>query len=159
MAARKPGKKSPTTKASASEGRPSSRRNATPERLPLNSADPNEADIVLDFFAGIAPTVSDVDALARQLRLCAGHVKPDRGDDDLLYEILLKAGLPLTEPGTVKKASGARVHWFEVTVPVICLERSLKRTDLRMIVELAPRRVSCLNQAFGGTMTSRPTRC
>lgn len=93
---------------------------------------------------------SDTDALTRQLQLYADHVKPDRGDDDLLYEILLKAGLPLTEPGEVQKVGGARIHWFEAEGLAVCLERSLKRKHMHGIMELAPRRVICLDQAFGG---------
>lgn len=51
----------------------------------------------------------------------AEHVKPDRSNDDLLYELLLKRGLDLAVPMEQKTIAGQVVHAIGGGVMLVCL--------------------------------------
>jgi len=97
--------------------------------------------------ADVAP---DAPALERQLELHIDHIRPDRTADDLLYEILLKSGFPLTTP--VEKVSLADKSIFSVAggALFICLERALTLELIRVMAEKQPERVVCLDEGFAG---------
>ena len=52
----------------------------------------------------------DADALAKQLDLHVEHIRDGRSADDLLYEILLKSGFPLTTPVETITLAAKQVH-------------------------------------------------
>jgi adenine-specific DNA-methyltransferase len=95
-------------------------------------------------------TASDPDVLAEQLRLYADHVQSERAEIDILYELMLKTGMPLTTPVEEKEVEGQTVYSLAEGLLIICLERSLTREVLRGIQALEPKQVICLDQAFGG---------
>jgi adenine-specific DNA-methyltransferase len=95
-------------------------------------------------------TSDNPDTLAQQLRLYADHVDSDASDLDILYELMLKAGMPLTTPVEEKEVEGRTVYSLADGLLIICLERSLTRGVLRGIQALEPKQVICLDQAFGG---------
>lgn len=97
-----------------------------------------------------AEVVPDAPALERQLELHIDHILPDRTADDLLYEILLKSGFPLTTP--VEKVSLADKSVFSVAggALFICLERALTFELIRAMAEAQPERVVCLDEGFAG---------
>jgi adenine-specific DNA-methyltransferase len=89
--------------------------------------------------------------LAEQLRAFAENVREDRSQLDILYEILLKAGLPLT--ANVEQVEGREIYSVVSIAEgllVICLEREVAQEEVDEISELRPERVVCLDTAFHG---------
>ncbi len=90
--------------------------------------------------------------LREQLKLFADHVLPDRGEQDVLYELMLKAGLPLTAP--IEEKAVAKQKFYAVTsrdaLLFVCLANPITQECLRGMAELQPQRVICLDSAFGG---------
>lgn len=90
--------------------------------------------------------------LARQLTLYADHVLPNRSQTEVLYELLLKAGMPLTSKIETVTVAGQQVFSIAGGLLLICLESPVKPECLRGMAELepAPARVICLDPAFQG---------
>ena len=93
---------------------------------------------------------ADADALAGQLKLFADHVMPDRGEQDILYELMLKAGLPLTAKIEEKDVAGQTAYSIADGLLLICLANPITQESLRAMIDLKPQRVVCLDPAFGG---------
>jgi adenine-specific DNA-methyltransferase len=91
----------------------------------------------------------DEGGLAEQLELYADHVLPDRSDQDILFELLLKAGRSLTAKIEQKKIEGKMVYSIEDGSLLICLEERVTAKAMRGMVGLKPRQVICLDNAFG----------
>jgi adenine-specific DNA-methyltransferase len=92
----------------------------------------------------------DAAGLAKQLELHMDHVRMGRTAADLLYEILLKSGFPLTTPVETLQLAGKTVHSVASGALVVCLERALTLELIRAIAEKKPERVACLDQGFAG---------
>lgn len=117
----------------------------------------------------------DTPALEKQLDLHVDHIREGRTADDLLYEILLKSGFPLTAPvetlrlpphptplppGEREKDGGALLLGERETSKTvysvaggalfICLERDLTLELIRAMAEKKPERVVCLDEGFAG---------
>ena len=90
------------------------------------------------------------DALAEQLELHIDHIQRDRSSEDLLYEILLKSGFPLTT--TVEKLTieGKSVYSVANGAMLICLDKRLTPEAIKAIAERKPERVVCLDEGFAG---------
>lgn len=97
---------------------------------------------------------SEVDAgstnLAQQLELFAEHVKPDRSQQDILFELVLKAGLPLIAKIESLEVAGQTVYSVEDRELMICLENPVTYECLHEVIALEPERVICLDSAFLG---------
>lgn len=92
--------------------------------------------------------------MAEQLRAFAENVREGRSQLDILYEILLKAGLPLT--AKVEQVEGREIYSVVSIAEgllVICLEREVTQEVVDGISELQPERVVCLDTAFHGNDT------
>jgi adenine-specific DNA-methyltransferase len=92
----------------------------------------------------------DVRKLAGQLELHADHVRDDRTPQDILYEILLKSGFPLTTPVETLKISGKTVFAVAGGEMLVCLEQGLTLELIREIATRTVGRVVCLDQGFAG---------
>lgn len=92
----------------------------------------------------------DATALEQQLELHVDHVRKSRTDDDILYELLLKSGFPLTTPVEKKIVAGKSVYSVAGGALVICLDRMLTLDLIRAIAEMRPERVVCLDEGFAG---------
>jgi adenine-specific DNA-methyltransferase len=57
------------------------------------------------------------------------HIKPDRNENDLLYELLLKLGLDLCVPMETRTLAGKTVHSIGGGVLMVCLAKSISRAD------------------------------
>ncbi len=90
------------------------------------------------------------DSLADQLRLFADHVVPDRSEQDILYELILKAGLPLTAPIEQQAVMGNTIYSIDEGLLMICLTDEITQECLRGMIELSPQRIVCLDSAFKG---------
>jgi len=92
----------------------------------------------------------DADALGEQLTLHIAHVQKGRTADDILYEILLKSGFPLTATVEKVQLAGKDVYSVAGGALFICLERELTLDLIRAMAERKPERVVCLDEGFAG---------
>ena len=92
----------------------------------------------------------DAAALARQLELHIEHIRAERSTDDILYEILLKSGFPLTTPVETLTLAGKQVFSVAGRALLICLEPELTLEVIRAMAALKPQRVVCLDVGFAG---------
>ena len=93
---------------------------------------------------------ADADSLGDQLKLHVNHIRPGRAQTDLLYEILLKSGFPLTTPIEKRDVGGKSVHAVAGGALLICLERELTLDLIRAMGSSGPERVVCLDEGFAG---------
>jgi len=104
-------------------------------------------------------------ALEKQLDLHVDHIREGRTADDLLYELLLKSGFPLSvkcpvlsfQQGEFKlNTDPLNTEHFPIIYSVadgamiICLERELTLELIRAMAEKKPERVVCLDEGFAG---------
>ncbi len=92
----------------------------------------------------------DVDSLQQQLDLHVHHIRENRTADDILYELLLKSGFPLTTPVEQEILAEKTVYSAAGGAFLICLERELTLELIRAIGERMPERVVCLDVGFEG---------
>jgi adenine-specific DNA-methyltransferase len=88
--------------------------------------------------------------LADQLRAFAENVDPDRSREDILYEILLKSGLPLTAEVESLEVAGREAYAVSGGLLMVCLEDQVDDELMRAVVEHGPERFVCLDTAFDG---------
>jgi adenine-specific DNA-methyltransferase len=92
----------------------------------------------------------DVTALNEQLEMHIDHIKPGRTQDDILYEILLKSGFPLTTKIEKLLLAGKTVFSVSDNEMFICLEKELTFDLIKEIATRKPYRVVCLDEGFSG---------
>lgn len=138
-----------------------SRRDAekTPELDLRDSASPREIDLGFrvfklaesNFKTWHANVVTgNTAALQEQLELHVDHLREGRTNDDILYEILIKSGYPLTTPVETLTLAGKKVFSAAGGLFFICLERELTLELIRAMAERKPERVVCLDEGFSG---------
>ena len=88
--------------------------------------------------------------LVEQIKLFADNIVEGRSQEDLLYEIILKAGLPLASKVTWLDVAGAKVYLVADGLLLVCLADPLTQATLREMIKLSPQRVLCLDHAFRG---------
>jgi len=97
-----------------------------------------------------AQVAHDPNALGEQLEFHVDHIREERTSDDILYELLLKSGFPLTTPVEKETLAGKTVYSIAGGVLIICLEEELTLDLIRAIASRKPERVVCLDQGFAG---------
>jgi len=71
-------------------------------------------------------------------------------DEEILYELLLKSGFPLTTPVSVKEIAGKNVYSIDNDALLICLEHNLTKDLIVKMAEIKPDRAICLDAGFKG---------
>nr|MBA2782314.1 site-specific DNA-methyltransferase [Rubrobacteraceae bacterium] len=97
-----------------------------------------------------ADASDEPEQLAEQLRAFAENVLPDRSREDILYEILLKSGLPLTAEVERLTVAGQEVYAVSGGLLMVCLEDHVDGELVRGVAGLEPQRFVCLDAAFDG---------
>jgi adenine-specific DNA-methyltransferase len=92
----------------------------------------------------------DTATLLQQLELHIDHIRDSRTAEDILYEILLKSGFPLTTLVEQLTLAGKTVYSAAGGALFICLERQLTLDLIRAMAEHRPERVVCLDNSFTG---------
>jgi adenine-specific DNA-methyltransferase len=90
------------------------------------------------------------DVIEKQLELHVDHIRRGRTPDDILFELLLKSGFPLTTPVEKQALAGKTIYNVAAGALVICLERQLTLELIRAIADKKPERVVCLDEGFAG---------
>jgi adenine-specific DNA-methyltransferase len=95
-----------------------------------------------------AEAPADAESLAKQLELHVHHLRDGRTEQDILFELLLKSGFPLTTPVKVLTLEGKRVYSVAEGAMLICLERELTLGLIRAMAGKKPERLVCLDEGF-----------
>jgi adenine-specific DNA-methyltransferase len=75
----------------------------------------------------------DRDNLAQSLFDATEHLKADRSENDVLFELLLKLGLDLTVPIDTRAIAGKMVHSIGAGVLLVCLAVKIATTDVEAL--------------------------
>jgi len=103
-----------------------------------------------NFKAWNADAPRSAESLTAQMELHIDHVRPGRSKDDLLFEILLKSGYPLTTRVETLTLGGKQVFSAADGALLVCLENVVTLEAIRAIAARMPERVVCLDEAFRG---------
>jgi adenine-specific DNA-methyltransferase len=94
--------------------------------------------------------ISETNELQNQLTLHVDHIKADSSAEDILYELLLKAGFALTTKVKKVTLAGKEVFSIEDGALLVCLEKEVTPELLDALAEAEPLQVICLDAAFNG---------
>lgn len=92
----------------------------------------------------------DDEQLVKQLQLHVDHLVAGRGQEDVLYELLLKSGFPLTTKVESITLAGKTVFSVADSAMFICLEKQLTPEVIKAMADKKPERVVCLDEGFAG---------
>jgi adenine-specific DNA-methyltransferase len=90
------------------------------------------------------------DDLKRQIEMHIDHLSPDSTAEAVLYELLLKAGFPLTTKVKAVEMVGKRIFSIEDGALLICLEKEITPELIDALAEANPLQAICLDEAFKG---------
>ncbi|MBF0342127.1 MAG: site-specific DNA-methyltransferase [Magnetococcales bacterium] len=80
--------------------------------------------------SNLRPWEPDPANLEKSLLDHVDHILPDRSEQDLLFELLLKLGLELTVPMATRTIARKAVHAIGGGALVVCLAENVQRTDV-----------------------------
>lgn len=81
------------------------------------------------------------------------NLKPDRSETDLVYEILLKMGSPLTAELVTLDISGLTVYSVENQSLFICLQRGITAAHIEQMAGYAPKKIVLAENALADNST------
>ncbi|RIV19549.1 site-specific DNA-methyltransferase [Alicyclobacillaceae bacterium I2511] len=96
------------------------------------------------------PAVADKERLEVQLRLFVNNVVEGRTALDLVYEVVLKSGLPLDVQVAAVHIGEAVVYVVDQGLLMVCLQSAVTPGLIQWIVEQRPLQLVCLDRAFMG---------
>ena len=88
--------------------------------------------------------------LFKQLELHIDHINPSSTQEEILYELLLKAGFVLTEKVEKIGLAGKAVFSIAEGSLLICLEDEITRELIDAVAEAEPLQFICLDEGFRG---------
>lgn len=88
------------------------------------------------------------EAIQEQLFNHIENISPEAAQEAILYELLLKAGFPLTTKIKKIDIEGKQVFSIEDGVLLVCLEKNLTFEVIKAMAEMKPVRVICLDEGF-----------
>lgn len=93
---------------------------------------------------------ADPESLAQQLELHVDHRDSSSGPEDIVFEILLKVGFPLSTKIEAITLAGSVVFSIENGALLICLEKEIAPELIDALAEANPLQVICLDEGFKG---------
>jgi adenine-specific DNA-methyltransferase len=91
-----------------------------------------------------------VEEIQKKLELHVDHINPGSSQEDILYELLLKAGFTLTEDIEKLKMAGKTVYSIANGTLLICLEDEIARELIDAVAKAEPVQFICLDKGFQG---------
>jgi adenine-specific DNA-methyltransferase len=88
--------------------------------------------------------------LEKQLELHIDHIDPKASQEDILFELLLKAGFVPTEKVEKLDMAGKTVFSVAEGALLICLENEITREVIDAVAEAEPLQFICLDRGFQG---------
>lgn len=89
-------------------------------------------------------------AFLEQLQLHVENVRDDRSAEDVLFELLLKSGYPLSATIETLDIGGKRVFSVADEALLVCLDQGLSLELMRAVAERKPERFVVLDEGFAG---------
>lgn len=89
-------------------------------------------------------------SVEEQLEMHVDHVAKESTPEDILYELLLKAGFPLTTKVEQIELAGKQVFSVEDRALLICLEKEVTSELIDALADAEPLQVICLDEGFQG---------
>lgn len=90
------------------------------------------------------------EGLFNQLELHVDHVLAGRSQEDILTELLLKSGFPLSTRVELSQLAGKQVFSVEDGTMLVCLDDNLTPEVIKAMADKKPSRVICLDAGFRG---------
>jgi adenine-specific DNA-methyltransferase len=90
------------------------------------------------------------DQFSQQLALHTDHIDPEASQEDILYELLIKAGFMPTEKIETLVLAGKQVFSIAEGALLICLEDQLTGELIDAVADLEPMQFICLDKGFKG---------
>ncbi|MDD5924091.1 MAG: site-specific DNA-methyltransferase [Clostridia bacterium] len=91
----------------------------------------------------------DFEELASRMNEMIHRVKPDRTDLDMIYEVMLKMGVPLVYPVTEIRLNNKKAYSIgENCMLLVCLDEDVQPEDVEEMVEYAPGMVIISRESF-----------
>jgi len=90
----------------------------------------------------------DLDTLFARMNGVIDNLKPDRSKDDLVYEILLKMGYPLTADVAALEVDGLTVYTVEHNNMLICLQAGVTAELVEKLATLEPQKIVLADNAL-----------
>jgi adenine-specific DNA-methyltransferase len=101
-----------------------------------------------NFKAWNADIPKDDAELAKQLTLHVDHLVAGRTQEEVLYELLLKSGFPLSTKVAMVELAGKHIFSIADGAMLICLEKELTPEVIKAMADKKPERVVCLDAGF-----------
>lgn len=98
---------------------------------------------------GSDPNASE-EKIAEQLEMFVNHIDPKASQEDILYELLLKAGFMPMEKVEKIELAGKTVFSVAEGALLICLENEITRDLIDAVAEAEPVQFICLDRGFQG---------
>lgn len=90
----------------------------------------------------------DLDSLFSRMDGIIDNLKPGRSEDDLVYEILLKMGYPLTADVASMEMDGLTVYTVEQNSMLICLQPGVTAEVVEKLAALGPQKIVLAENAL-----------
>ena len=90
----------------------------------------------------------DLDSLFARMDGIIDNLKPGRCEDDLVYEILLKMGYPLTADVAFMEMDGLTVYTVEQNSMLICLQPGVTAEVVEKLAALGPQKIVLAENAL-----------
>ena len=90
----------------------------------------------------------DLDSLFARMNGIIDNLKPGRSEDDLVYEILLKMGYPLTADVAALEVDGLTVYTVEQNSMLICLQPGVTAETVEKLAVLGPKKIVLIENAL-----------
>lgn len=90
------------------------------------------------------------DQLASQIEMHVDHLSVDSDPESILFEMLLKAGFPLTTKVVSGEMAGKQVFSISDGALLVCLEKEITPELIDALAEANPLQVICLDEGFKG---------
>ena len=93
---------------------------------------------------------ADEDELIKQLTLFVDNIRDGKSKEEILFEVMLKNGMKLTEKTECKENMG--VQYFSVNGGqfIACLDNTISEEFIDWLIQEKPKQVICLDMAFMG---------
>lgn len=92
----------------------------------------------------------DAEDLTEELELHVHNVDPSATPEDIVYELLLKAGFPLTTKVKDEEMAGKTVYSVEDGSLLICLDKEITPALIDALADADPLQIICLDEGFKG---------
>lgn len=94
--------------------------------------------------------VDNIENLTEQLEMHVDHIDQASSPEDILYELLLKAGFELTTKVEKQTMAGKDVYAIAEGALLICLDKEITPELIDAIADADPLQVICLDEGFKG---------